>query len=233
MVRKILIIASLFSAMTIISGCYVESIDDRAPTAPGFAFDDTSSRSPGECAIKGLSKGCLDGYIVVNNLTVAGEEFHNADVFANQFDRLINVERKNSGETLVEGEEFDLQLQNVLDTKSFSNGFEYYISGDALVDGTIRKNYFPVNSIREGSYDIRIEKKIKFGISYKVAGEPVDGEIVEDEVVERTYCASLYADTSFEIERGQRTKLSFNDFKIFVADNECENTTTNSSIQLP
>ena len=224
-------IAAALGLVMMLSGCYVDSMDERPPAAPGLNLAENGQPyRGGECRFRGLSRGCLDAYIVVNDITVGDDLFFNADEFANQFHKLINVERQ--GENLVEGETFQLNLMGGIGNKSFANGFEYYISGDALLDGRISKNYFAINSLREGAYDIRIEKKLTFEVVYSEKTVDEDGNETEEEQRD-LYCASIYADSQFEIGRSQRSKLSFKEYKLHISNKVCGQGKNVSSISIP
>ncbi len=222
----------------LLSGCYVDSMDDRPPTAPGFSLDEegnsprANKSDAGECRFMGMGRGCMDGYIVVNDMTIAGKHFHNADVFANQFHDLIAVERKENGESLIEGEEFELNLLSGIGNKTFARGFEFYVSGDALIDGAVRKNHFAVNRLREGTYDIRIEKKLKFEVIYKELVLNAEGEETEEDRQD-IYCASIYSDTDFEVTSANRTVVSFKEFNLHLTNDVCEKDTETGSIIIP
>jgi hypothetical protein len=233
MIQRVL---ATFGLVMLLSGCYVDSMDDRPPAAPGFELDGQeqglNKSAQGECRFMGMSRGCLDGYIVVNDLSVGGKAFHNADVLANQFHDLIAVERRGSGTSLAEGEEFELNLLSSLSNKTFSRGFEYYVSGDALVDGAIRKNHFTINGLREGTYDIRIEKKLKFEVLYTDTTKDDEGNEVEEDMQD-IYCASIYSDDDFEVTRGTRSVISFKEFSLHLTNDVCEKSTETGSIIIP
>jgi hypothetical protein len=227
-------IAAAFGALMLMSGCYVESIDDRPPAAPG-PFEDQAEPGErpikGECDFRKMGRGCLDAYVSVNMITVEGKEFHNVDTLASEFHDLIAVEHAETTEKVDEGTDFELSLSTPLDNDSFTKGFRYYVSGDRLLDGKVHKNHFSLNDLREGLYDIRIEKQVKFEIKYS--------EMVVEEEIERTvekvdiYCASLFADTDFEISAGDRARLTFKDFDLHVTPEKCEDSVKSDSIVIP
>ena len=233
-----------------VSGCYVESVDEQRDSVGGRKINSdqreeahTSLTDLGQCRVTAL-KGCFDGHVISKKeFLVEGKAFFNADDLASRFAELITVERL--GEQLRDGEDYRFELLTAMDNPSFLQGFEYYLSGATVRAGNVRSNgVFNINELSEGTYDLRLQKSLKFQVIHTLAqpqaptedATPVSGNaeagstdtgaettalIAEPQTVVKTYCATLYTDKTIDVRRGERVWEPFNEFRIHVIDRDC------------
>jgi hypothetical protein len=229
--------------MTVASGCYVDSMDQRAPATGDKAQVErnTNEQDPGACRTT-FAKGCFDGYVLSKkDFFVDGRQYFNADDLAGRFAELVKVE--DEGVALVAGVDYQLALTTPLDNQSFIQGFEYNLTGDYPRSGKVRTNgNFAVNELPEGTYDLRVQRAIKFTVTRQVpvvaddsiaAAEPQepvrDGATPAEEPAAqpetqtevKTYCATIYADTVIEVRKGKRSFDNFGDFRTHITDHDC------------
>jgi len=60
---------------------------------------------------------------------------------------------------------------------------------------------------------------VRFALS--TDGTPAPAASSRAAAVTKTYCGTLYADTTLDVRRGQRTWNTFSDFKLHVTDHVC------------
>ncbi len=237
-----------------VTGCYVDSMDQRAPTV---GTDSTNTRrseaeqDPGACRTN-FAKGCFDGYVLSKkDFFVDGRQYFNADDLAGRFAELVKVE--NEGVALVAGVDYQLALTTPLDNQSFIQGFEYNLTGDYPRSGKVRTNgNFAVNELPEGTYDLRVQRPVKFTVTRQVAVEAQESDAVEPQdpvrdgdapapeetaapemkAVVKSYCATIYTDTVVEVRKGKRAFDNFGEFRTHVTDHDCAATTTSGGISL-
>jgi hypothetical protein len=223
-----------------LSGCYVETLDDRPPGAPGEEVKgNDEDRSAGDCR-RALGKGCFDGHVVAKKeFFVEGTQYFNADDLAAHFENLVAITDE-QGAALTAGKDYQLKLVTPVDNQSFAQGFEYYMTGDTARTGKMRATGdFSINDLAEGTYDLRVLKAIRFTVTREVTRPvpaPVDQPDAEPttEVVKVTtpYCATLYADTVLEVRRGERAWATFGDFRLHATDKECSAQGNQTTISL-
>jgi hypothetical protein len=253
------------------SGCYVETIDDQRDNIRGErpSADQRIERGAGEGEVGQCrftaQKGCFDGHVISKKeFLVEGKAFFNADDLATRFGELITVERL--GTQLRDGEDYRFELLTPMDNPSFLQGFEYYLIGSTVRSGNVRNNgVFNVNELGEGSYDLRLQKTIKFQVvgtvvkppttqveptagqarpveqpagDEQAAEEPAEqpaGEAADQpagqqpqqsvepvtEAVTKTFCATIYTDTTIDVRRGERLWQPFNEFRLHLTDRDC------------
>lgn len=228
--------AILFSAaaLALTTGCYFETLDERSPGAPGEPPRGSPLRGEEGSCTYSLSTGCFDGYIASKqNFSVDGSAFFNADDLANRFHELVVVEGQNAaGEPMVYGEDYEIQLTTKVDNKNFYADFSYDLSGEVASGRSIRTGRFSIDKLPEGTYDLRIQRAIKFKILQKVVRQPDgDGEPTV-EVVEHGRCATLYNDSTVDIRAGERARDNFNTFSIYMTDTECSADGRDTTINL-
>lgn len=223
------------AAMALTTGCYFETIDDRAPGAPGDSPRGTSLRGEdGTCKFS-LSTGCFDGYIASKqDFTVDDKSFLNADILATRFHELIVVEGQNAaGEDLQYGKDYKIELTTKVDNENFYSGFSYNLVGEVQRDQKLRTGSFSIDKLLEGSYDLRVQRAIKFVIVQNVTRQPDDGSAPIVEEVRYQRCATLYHDAIVDIRAGERTHENFNSFVIHVTDQECAADGHDTVIRIP
>lgn len=244
------ICAAIFLATTA-SACYVESVDEGrdaigARKLPSDQRDDakTSLTDVGQCRFTG-QKGCFDGHVISKKeFVVEGKAFFNADDLATRFSELITVEQL--GDRLRDTEDYRLELLTAMDNPSFLQGFEYYLSGATVRSGHVRSNgVFNINELNEGTYDLRLQKTLKFQVIRAPAEDPVpesteptttDAETesapetapmtrvagaAQPQAVVKTYCATIYTDKTIDVRRGERLWDAFNEFRLHVIARDC------------
>jgi hypothetical protein len=212
-----------------LSGCYVETLDDRPPGAPGEEVSgETEDRTQGNCR-RSLGKGCFDGHVVAKKeFYVEGTQYFNADDLAAHFENLVAITDE-KGAALTAGKDYQLKLVTPVDNQSFAQGFEYYLTGDTARTGKMRSTGdFSINDLGEGTYDLRVLKAIRFNIVREVerevpapADQPDAAPTIEKVTLTTPYCATLYADTVLEVRRGERAWGTFGDFRLHATDKEC------------
>lgn len=258
-----------------LSGCYVETIDDQRDNVRGErpSADQRIERGAGEAEVGQCrftaQKGCFDGHVISKKeFLVEGKAFFNADDLATRFGELITVERL--GTQLRDGEDYRFELLTPMDNPSFLQGFEYYLIGSTVRSGNVRNNgVFNVNELGEGSYDLRLQKMIKFQLvgtvvkmpttqaeppvgearpaeqhagdeqpteqpaeqpAGQAAGQPGEqpagpqpqqAEAPVTEQVTKTFCATIYTDTTIDVRRGERLWQPFNEFRLHLTDRDC------------
>lgn len=232
------------------SACYVESVDEQRDSVAGRKIstdqrqeDGTNLADVGQCRVTAL-KGCFDGHVISKKeFLVEGKTFFNADDLASRFAELITVERL--GDQLKDGEDYRLELLTGMDNPSFLQGFEYYLSGATVRAGNVRNNgVFNINELTEGTYDLRLQKALQFQVIQTITQAPLPDErdasrakpaestaseaavettpeLLERQTVVKTYCATLYADKTIDIRRGERVWEPLNEFRLHVIDRDC------------
>jgi hypothetical protein len=225
------------------TGCFIdpEGGDKRFQNDGGKEISTergTSSASSGQGMCQySLGRGCFDGYVgFKKDFYVGGRSFFNADDFASQFPKLIQVKDENGG-LLVAGQDFEVEILTPIDQKSFTSGFEYELIGVMVRNGKIPDNgSFSINDLLDGvGYELRIHRPIQFRItklSRPIPQETPESPSISDsenfapEAKElpqgKSYCATLYQDSLIEISKGIRTYERFNDFKLYFSDQECK-----------
>ena len=217
------------TAGLMVTGCFVEPAEDRAPgSGTEIVKPVRDTEESGVCRYA-IGKGCFDGHVMNRKeFFVDGQEFFNADDLAPRFAELISI---SSDELkLVEGEEFSLNLISKVDNDGFIEDFEYDLTGDNAFArrGKLLKNgNFSVNDVPQGFYDLRVQKPIKFSVTGNVQtlvtdpATPDAEPTIKVEEVTRNFCATLYQDTTIEVVKGKRAQESFNNYKLHVTDTEC------------
>lgn len=233
-----------------LSSCYVETIDGEREnsSARRIKQDGRQEATPmdaeaGQCRVTAL-KGCFDGHVIAKKeFLVEGKTFFNADDLATRFSELITVEQL--GGDPVNPAKFRIELLTAMDNPSFLHGFEYYLSGGTVRSGTIRNNgVFNISELAEGSYELRLQKAIQFAVHQVeeqvpestpnpspaptpgLAETPAESAALaladqQGATSAKVYCATLYADKTIDIRRGQRLWEPFNEFRLHVIDREC------------
>lgn len=252
------------SSLTLVS-CYIDDLKDRAPI-PVTAADSSRADVNGnhECRAT-LSKGCFDGHVLSETqFWIEGQEFFNADDLAipARFMELVTIQK--DGKTLKAGQDFTVQLVTPLDRASFAQGFEYVLDGDYFRRGKIRADGdFSINDLAQGSYDLRVQKGIKFLVIEKAVAvapaqsgspspvpSPTPSEAVapasgrEISVADsaatpapaatlaKQFCATIYSDTQLDVTRNRSTFEKFDNFKMYVTDNECADSGAGTTLTL-
>jgi len=232
-------ILALATVATLVSGCYVDpGQQDRAPSTAGGETVPNSSQDTSGSSLTDqatchyvIGRGCFDGHIAaLQEFTVDGKQFFNADDLATRFSELLTVD--SAGQPLAAGQGYKLTMLTPVDNQSFVTGFAYDLKGERPTSGQVRDNgNFSINDLPEGTYDLRVQKAVRFELSASAATSPAANAAGDDvpspssvspkAAVAKTYCATLYADTTLDVRRGQRTWNSFSDFKLHVTDNVC------------
>ena len=231
MISRVLMMVVPVAMMTL-TACYVESTDDRAPGAPGYGDGQMRTDGYDLRPDRGLCKysiatGCFDGHVQYRKeFYVEGQEFFNADDLADRFLEVLTFE--DTADNYVDGS-LELTFDTPIDQENFGEGFEYLVTGERVVSGQVRRDgNFSINGLREGIYDLRLQRAIKFTLAYErlVQNPDVDpDEPTEDLIVEpviKTFCGTLYQDATIEVVRGQRMNEMFDSFKLHVTDHECQ-----------
>jgi hypothetical protein len=222
-----------------VSGCYIDDMA-HAPKAPrvsttGLAMDD----DPLTCNFA-AGKGCFDGFVgPKKQFYVDGKQFFNADDLATRFAELINV--SSQGKAVAPGQGgYQLTLITPVDNASFMQGFDYDMGGPTHRTGKLRTDGgFSVDDLHPGTYDLRISRGIKFTLATAPAkpdqpnqpNGPNGPNGPAAQPTTKTYCATLYFDTT-EIVRAQRAYDDFDNFKLYVTDNECAPSGDNTTLTL-
>ncbi len=207
-------------------GCYHEVTDFRG------AVDDKHELSDGECRLSKRS-GCFEGQVTsAQDLRVKGKSFFDADSLRQRFKELLSLQGQN-GMALTEAE-YEINFLTPFDNRNFASGMEVYLKGDYAKSGRVmRSGKFSMHELPQGEYDIRVQKLIPFQVTYTAAAEPSeDGASGQTDVYTKTYCATLYADSSVEIRHGQRSRQVFDEYEIYLLDRECEQAEAANKISL-
>lgn len=226
-----------------LSGCFVEPASDRIPlpSEGGGEFEPLD----GTRCQKRFSRGCVVGHIPVIKIYVEGEEFHDADNLYHRFSELVKVRDENG--FLLASADYSFSMGTEFDTRTFAKGFEVYLTGgDYKTQSVSSSGEFVLDELAPGSYELRVQKPIKFTVTRQVASQPpVESEPSQDPVGEsdpaddiaqepvepvepvtsettKTYCATLFADGSVDVRRGEMTRVEFNDFDLHITDQACE-----------
>jgi hypothetical protein len=144
------------------AGCYVDDLQERAPSTAD------ADRNGYDCRLT-LSTGSFDGHILTETeFSIEGKTFFNADDLAvpTRFAELVTI--KKDGVALKAGTDFDVVLVSQLGRDNFADDFEYFLNGEGTRSGAVRGDgNFSVNELREGLYDLRVQKAIRFRIVEK------------------------------------------------------------------
>lgn len=223
------------ATLTLTTGCYVESMEDRAPGAQADAQPERVP-SEGNCH-RDLTKGCFDGNIIsMKEFHVDGKTFFNADDLETRFNELITIADKD-GLALTAGEDYQLALQRPLGNRNYLSEFTYDLTGNFARQDKVRNDgNFSINDLPEGNYDLRIQRPVRFDVLTHVTREPDASHPDVEPTVEtkkKSYCATIYADTVLEIRRATRSAGNFSDFQLHVTDNECSAEGNGTALSLP
>jgi hypothetical protein len=192
----------------ILAACYVEPAIDHSVTERQSAAatkDGDQRKDPSLCHFS-LESGCFDGYLAIKqNFTVNGQQFFNADDFANRFREVINSKEDDALISVV----------TPIDNQSFYQDFTYDLTGGVARSGALKgRSNFSLSFLPEGHYDLRVQRPLHFTLSSK--------QLQEGESAVKHFCATLYSDTALDIRNGERQSQAINEFKLYVTDHACQ-----------
>lgn len=249
----------LFMAVCVLvpflTACYVEHVADKPkpPTGELTLTKNDAVKNP-NCKVNAAT-GCIEGIMpAAPELLVDGKKFFDADTLRDRFSELIVIDGKEDAEK--RGETFQIKLLTEIDNKHFSDDFEVYVKGDyaktgkSLASGTFSLNYLP-----EGTYEVRVQKSIKFELTKT---SPVDAPETptvdpatpttdpvtpttnpatapadqEPKVVTKIFCAKLYSESAIEIGSKEKFTMVFDDYSLYISDNSCTEEDLRSSVSI-
>lgn len=223
-------LAAVALVLPVIAGCYVDHPEDR--DAIGSNQPQQRPAGASECRFT-ASSGCFEGEIpAAPNLTVREKSFFDADDLRNRFKELIVVKPDSR-----DGTTPDFALLSQIDNKSFARGFQIFVKGeDSKSAAPLATGGFVLNKLPEGVYEVRVAKPVKF----KLAEKPVDNPNTDPAnpdpvggnttVREKTFCATLFAETTIEIRAGERTRFVFDEYDLYVTDNACAEPSSSGTV---
>ena len=215
--------------LPMVSGCYIDRPEDREAIATTPPAPKTSV---GECRFSTLS-GCFEGEIpAAPNVTVKDKNFFDVNDLKTRFKELISVKIDSRDAA---GDEPEFALLTPLDNKSFSRGFQIFVKGeDSRSAEPLATGGFVLNKMPEGVYQVRVAKPIKFKLTQSVTQtDPANPDAPATMVTkEKTFCATLFAETAVEVRIGERTRHVFDDYDLFVTDNACAESQTGTTLSL-
>jgi hypothetical protein len=214
--------------LPLVAGCYVDRAQDReeiGSTQPG------AGKTPvGECRYS-LNSGCFEGEIpAAPNVSVKDKNFFDVNDLKTRFKELITVKLDSR-----DGEEPAFTLLTQLDNKSFAKGFQIFVKGeDSRSAEPLATGGFVLNKLPEGVYQVRVAKPVKFKLSQTInQTDPANPDAPAQPVLkEKTFCATLFAETAVEIRVGERTRYVFDDYELYVTDNACAESQTATTLSL-
>lgn len=209
-----------------IGGCDAEGWE------PDEDHDDLLDARAADCQ-KSVVTGCLQGQVpAAPNITVEGREFFDANDLAARFKELLPPLKDRNGVVPTEGH-MQLKWLTRIDNDSFADGFHVYLKGPSAQDQSVMRNgSFAIHRLQPGLYDARVQKEFKFyliGNSQSEESADPNTEISESNLkseaipnlndVRVAYCATFYAEESFEIRRGYRTgSVIFDRFEVELSE---------------
>lgn len=227
--RKFGALAGALTAVAFAAGCYVDSAhQERVKTDTAPVVDDRPEPDAAACTLS-TGKGCFDGYILpATALSVGDQQFFDADELDSRFVKLLPA--------VVQDYEFKLLTK--VDNQRFLNGFEYVLNGPLVRKGKLRSNgSLGLNDLPEGVYELSVRRPIAFSLSRLVERTAENGSgsgsassgsgsdkvaPVAAETVTHVRCGTIYADTTITVRRGVRTSETFDAFRLYVTDSECD-----------
>lgn len=204
----------------VLAGCYHEVIDERVaePTkGDGGQFD----LDAGDCRIT-TRTGCFEGQVPsAPEIRVKGKSFFDVDSLRIRFKELIAINDA-EGKALKETD-YELTFLSPFDNRNFASGMEVYLKGDyAKSARVLRSGRFSVHELPQGEYEIRVQKMIPFQVTHTVAGDVrEDGTVGEAKTTTKTYCATLYSESSVDVRQAERSRQVFDEYEIYLLDREC------------
>ncbi len=231
-----LITVVLFTISSLFTACYLEHEDDQKPTPPtsvGSGFDLTKQIQSGmniHACKRTVTTGCFEGSFPASpDIFVEDQKFFDAEEFKAHFVELIAIEGKEEAEK--RGESVEVKMLTPISNRSFSDDFEIYIKGEysksakVLVSGRFAVNYLP-----EGSYDVRVQKPVKFELVRTMPvpapnPEPAPAKENPEPAIKKEskiYCAKLYAETTIDVTAKEYTNIVFDRYSLYVSDDTCE-----------
>jgi hypothetical protein len=201
------------------------------------------------------AKGCFDGYILATKeFTVNGKQFFDASDLATRFGELISADVKGyqvalvselDNQSFLQGFEYVLTGNSMLPGKARSNGG---FSLNELAEGSYDLRVF--RSVKFTASYPKAAAPAKPAEPAPAKPAEADGSVstplasesapattdpgVQDapEMVTKTYCATLYADTTVDVRRAKRSTETFSDFRLHVTEDECTAAGTSATISL-
>jgi len=216
--------------LPMMAGCYVDRGEDREEIGSN---PPVGAKTPvGECRYTAAT-GCFEGEIpAAPNITVKEKNFFDANDLKVRFRELINVkiDSRDAGSA-----EPEFMLLTQVDNRSFSKGFQIFVKGeDSRAAEPLATGGFVLNKLPEGVYQVRVAKPVKFKLSQTVSqADPATPDAPAQSVVkEKTFCATLFAETAVEVRAGERTRYVFDDYDLHVTDHACAESQTATTLSL-
>ncbi len=203
--------------MMAMSACYQDVSND-----VDAAARDKELNLLNECRLNKRT-GCFDGQVAsAQNIQVKGKNFFDANALRLRFKELLNI-TDSEGQRLSE-DSYELTYLAPFDNENFAAGMQAHLKGPYAKSARVmRSGKFAFHELPQGEYDIRVQKSLPFTVSQTLAATPnEDGTAGKPKVNSKTYCATLYADSSVEVRSGQRAQSQvFDSFELYVLDREC------------
>lgn len=242
--------------MFICTGCYVQPIEDQRNENDKKNSDkfDLNGRR-GECLLDKYS-GCFSGEVPpAPHIVVDGIEFDDADTLRNRFFKDLILPKLKTAEGAETRTDVTFEWVTSLRNDNFGHDVQVFIKGGAARYQNVLVDYqFHLNNLPEERYEIRVQKPLKFILRRPVAAAatptpvptatpavPEASRAPQPAVVKatpkpefkvQTVCARLVADASFDIQKEQRTRKTFNEYHLLVSEDDCGRSSNGSDQQI-
>jgi len=152
------------------------------------------------------------------------------------------------------GETFQIKLLTDIDNKHFSDDFEVYVKGEyAKTARTLASGTFSLNYLPEGTYEVRVQKSIKFELTKTTPpnpqepaqpaqpAQPIDPQqpnqpqpfvASDSKTITKVFCAKLYSESVIEVSNKEKFNMVFDDYSLYISDNSCSDEDLRSSISI-
>ncbi|MDA9951258.1 hypothetical protein N9D31_01660 [Oligoflexaceae bacterium] len=207
-----------FALFLLLAGCYGVP-QDRLPS------EEDAATSAFKCE-RSMRTACIQGTVTAApDIVINGKTFLDSEDFALMFKDLVTVQDK-EGDDLSE-EDYKVELLTGVTNQDFTRGFEVFVKGsDARTTEVLRSGAFLLNYLRPGLYDVRAQKKLVFKVTPNtdllVETKKDDGEVEVAKASEKYYCATLQAEKTFEVQRGDQITPVFDEFELYWRDQGCK-----------
>ena len=168
-------IAILVLSLFPLTGCYVDSLQDRELQSP---------KGDEECK-RGLGEGCIVGVLQLPSLVVEGRYYGQVEKIADDFSALVDMERLVQEEKLELSADRDYEVvvaDSEFRTRTFAQGFMAYLTGERAKTARLNASgEFFFDSVVPGTYSLRVQRSINLQVrSLPVDAPVVDGQNEED-----------------------------------------------------